>query len=254
MLVVEQVHPADAFGISGTEGTLHRRDGHHPDRHPLRPLVWLANFLSAREEIGGLKAGQIVTTGSYAGALEVPAATSGQAVLSSGITVMIAMAGMFFAGNKVFEFIFWLAFFLPALTVTLSWILLVDPQFGLINQALRKVGGTPVKLEVTYRQPLGQYMRLVAGHFPAASAAAVPVPQAKSGNIRYSLPGALLYAPLMQVVVTQHTAATFGLRVGSKMQVPGSGALTSLTTITLQVSGIVAPTDPRLPGGGGKPR
>jgi putative ABC transport system permease protein len=113
-----------------------------------------------------------------------------------------------------------------------------------VQTPLPKVGGTPVKLEVTYRQPLGQYMRLVAGHFPAASAAAVPVPQAKSGNTRYSLPGALLYAPLMQVVVTQHTAATFGLRVGSKMQVPGSGALTSLTTVTLQVSGIVAPTDP----------
>jgi RND superfamily putative drug exporter len=36
-------------------------------------------------------------------ALEVAAATSGQAVLISGITVMIAMAGMFFAGNKVFQ-------------------------------------------------------------------------------------------------------------------------------------------------------
>lgn len=35
-------------------------------------------------------------------ALEAAAATSGRAVLISGITVMIAMAGMFFAGNKVF--------------------------------------------------------------------------------------------------------------------------------------------------------
>jgi 2-keto-4-pentenoate hydratase len=69
--------PLEGFAIviTGTKGTLHRRDGHHPDRHPLRPLVWLANFLSAREETGGLKAGEIVTTGSYAGALEVPVAT-----------------------------------------------------------------------------------------------------------------------------------------------------------------------------------
>jgi uncharacterized membrane protein YdfJ with MMPL/SSD domain len=36
-------------------------------------------------------------------ALEAAAATSGRAVLVSGITVMIAMAGMFFAGNAVFS-------------------------------------------------------------------------------------------------------------------------------------------------------
>lgn len=39
-------------------------------------------------------------------------------------------------GAKIFEFVFWLAFFLPALTVTLSWILLLDPQFGLVNQGI----------------------------------------------------------------------------------------------------------------------
>jgi len=50
---------------------LHRRDGRHPDGHPLRPLVWLANELAADAALGGLKAGEIVTTGSYAGALEV---------------------------------------------------------------------------------------------------------------------------------------------------------------------------------------
>ena len=66
---------AFAIVIGGPEGTLHRREGRHPDGHPLRPLVWLANFLAARAEVGGLKAGQIVTTGSYAGALEVPVAT-----------------------------------------------------------------------------------------------------------------------------------------------------------------------------------
>ena len=36
-------------------------------------------------------------------ALEFAAATSGQAVLISGLTVMIAMAGMFFAGSIVFQ-------------------------------------------------------------------------------------------------------------------------------------------------------
>ncbi len=45
-------------------------DGRHGDRHPLNPLYWLANFLAERGE--GLRAGQVVTTGSYAGAIEVP--------------------------------------------------------------------------------------------------------------------------------------------------------------------------------------
>src|ERR671927_1156901 len=36
-------------------------------------------------------------------ALEAAAATSGRAVLISGLTVMIAMAGMLFTGDKTFE-------------------------------------------------------------------------------------------------------------------------------------------------------
>ncbi|MFO1317425.1 MAG: 2-keto-4-pentenoate hydratase [Burkholderiales bacterium] len=46
------------------------RDGRHPDAHPLRPLYWLANYLAARGD--HLRAGQIVTTGSYCGVVEVP--------------------------------------------------------------------------------------------------------------------------------------------------------------------------------------
>lgn len=61
--------------IEAAAATLHARAGVHPDGHPLRPLVWLANFLASCSDIGGLKAGEIVTTGSYAGALEVPLAT-----------------------------------------------------------------------------------------------------------------------------------------------------------------------------------
>lgn len=45
-------------------------EGKHPDGHPLAPLVWLANFLSSRNQ--GLRAGEVVTTGSYAGVIEVP--------------------------------------------------------------------------------------------------------------------------------------------------------------------------------------
>jgi 2-keto-4-pentenoate hydratase len=68
--------PLEGFpvAVDGPAGALHRREGRHPDGHPLRPFLWLANFLAARQEVGGLRAGQIVTTGSYAGALEVPIA------------------------------------------------------------------------------------------------------------------------------------------------------------------------------------
>jgi 2-keto-4-pentenoate hydratase len=61
---------AFAVTVEGKAGVLSRHDGHHGDRHPLNPLYWLANFLAARGE--GLRVGQIVTTGSYAGAIEVP--------------------------------------------------------------------------------------------------------------------------------------------------------------------------------------
>jgi iron(III) transport system permease protein len=37
------------------------------------------------------------------------------------------------------EFLFWLSFFLPALPVTLGWILLLDPKYGLLNQLIAKL-------------------------------------------------------------------------------------------------------------------
>jgi 2-keto-4-pentenoate hydratase len=62
----------DAFPltIDGPAGLHLTRAGVHPSGHPLAPLYWLANFLSGRGE--GLKAGQIVTAGSYCGVLELP--------------------------------------------------------------------------------------------------------------------------------------------------------------------------------------
>src|SRR4051794_36147649 len=37
-------------------------------------------------------------------------------------------------GRGAFEFIFWIAFFLPPLPVALGWILLLDGKVGLVNQ------------------------------------------------------------------------------------------------------------------------
>lgn len=64
--------PLEAFriAIDGPDGALLEHDGKHPDGHPLRPLLWLANHLASRGE--GLTAGQIVTTGSYCGVVDVP--------------------------------------------------------------------------------------------------------------------------------------------------------------------------------------
>lgn len=67
--------PLEGFAvrIDGADGFHLAREGRHPDGHPLKPLVWLANFVRERGE--RLRAGQIVTTGSYAGALDVPLGT-----------------------------------------------------------------------------------------------------------------------------------------------------------------------------------
>ncbi|MEO5766258.1 MAG: 2-keto-4-pentenoate hydratase [Casimicrobiaceae bacterium] len=47
-------------------------EGVHPDGDPLRPLVWLANHRAGQRDGRHLRAGEIVTTGSYAGARDVP--------------------------------------------------------------------------------------------------------------------------------------------------------------------------------------
>jgi 2-keto-4-pentenoate hydratase len=58
------------ISIESRGKTIFEVEGKHPDGHPYVPLVWLANFLSSRGQ--GLKAGEVVTTGSYAGVIEVP--------------------------------------------------------------------------------------------------------------------------------------------------------------------------------------
>ena len=45
-------------------------------------------------------------------------------------------------GARWFEFGFWVAFFLPPLTVTQSWLLLADAHYGLLNQLIAGLSGT----------------------------------------------------------------------------------------------------------------
>jgi iron(III) transport system permease protein len=59
-------------------------------------------------------------------------------LLSLPLAVFVAwlLARTDLPGRRGIEFAFWAAFFLPPLTVTLSWILLLDPEYGLINTTL----------------------------------------------------------------------------------------------------------------------
>jgi iron(III) transport system permease protein len=47
-------------------------------------------------------------------------------------------------GKKYIDAFFWIAFFLPALPVLMGWILLFDPDYGLVNQALVNLFDLPV--------------------------------------------------------------------------------------------------------------
>ncbi|HWO41845.1 MAG TPA: iron ABC transporter permease [Candidatus Eisenbacteria bacterium] len=59
-------------------------------------------------------------------------------VLGIALAWLIARTDLPMRGTL--EFLFWLAFFLPALPSTLGWILLLDPKYGLLNQLLLSVG------------------------------------------------------------------------------------------------------------------
>jgi iron(III) transport system permease protein len=64
-------------------------------------------------------------------------------LLALPLAVLIAwlLARTDLPGRSWLEFAFWAAFFLPTLTVTLSWILLLDPEYGLINTWLARIVG-----------------------------------------------------------------------------------------------------------------
>jgi len=49
------------------------------------------------------------------------------------------IAGTDLPGRNSLEFMFWIAFFLPALTVVQGYILMFDPQYGLVNQMLARL-------------------------------------------------------------------------------------------------------------------
>lgn len=59
-----------AITLNSRSGGSEYHQGRHPNTRPRAPLYWLAEFLRSRGL--GLKAGDIVITGSYAGVLDAP--------------------------------------------------------------------------------------------------------------------------------------------------------------------------------------
>ena len=65
-------HPLERLHatIRTAAGTLYDDERDHPSGHPMKSLTWLVHFPNGRGQ--GLRAGQIVTVGSYAGIVEAP--------------------------------------------------------------------------------------------------------------------------------------------------------------------------------------
>jgi iron(III) transport system permease protein len=64
-------------------------------------------------------------------------------LLSFPIAILIAwlLARTDLPGKSLLEFMFWLSFFLPSLSVTLGWILILDPDYGIANQIFKALTG-----------------------------------------------------------------------------------------------------------------
>jgi putative ABC transport system permease protein len=88
--------------------------------------------------------------------------------------------------------------------------------------------GIPAKLEVAYRYPLEGHLRLVSGRMPTA-----PIRGSHANQV-------------IQVAITAPTARTFGLEPGSKVSigVPSDLNVGVINQVSLDVTGIVAATDP----------
>jgi putative ABC transport system permease protein len=119
-----------------------------------------------------------------------------------------------------------------------DWSSITTPFNG-VNGDLPGTGGTPVRIEVSERQPLGSQTRVVSGHLPAAT----PVPPAVAGTADPTSKGP---AATLQVALTRQTAVRLGLHAGSAFMITGPQlATTGVTTpVTVVVTGIVAPLDP----------
>ena len=125
---------------------------------------------------------------------------------------------------------------------------LMTTGLNMLPSTLPGTGDTPVKIEITERQPFGdQQIRLVKGRLPVATPA--PSPTTGAGMPVVTQPGGKQPAPqlpVIQVAMSTQTAAKFGLHVGSTfaMTGPERAATGEVSKVTVLVTGIVAPVDP----------
>ncbi len=124
-----------------------------PPRDPLpwvQPALGLASFLALA--LVTLAPVLVVVYGAVSGhvwhetlASPLNRRAIGYSLLLALRAPIAALIGFFIAwlliriripGGRSIEFAMWISFFVPLLPVTLSWILLLNPHYGLINQAL----------------------------------------------------------------------------------------------------------------------
>ena len=110
---------------------------------------------------------------------------------------------------------------LPLAPAAADWSNLTTPLLVVTDSAASLTAPLPPKLELTYRDTLTQNVRLVAGRLPVGTVT--------RGS-----------TALIQGAVTPATARRYGVTVGSRLGLPGTG-------IVLDVTGIVSPRDPAVP-------
>ncbi len=110
---------------------------------------------------------------------------------------------------------------LPLTPAATDWSSLTTPFLSVTGYAPSAMAAQPPKVELSYRDALARNVRVIAGRLPAGDAG--------SGS-----------AVTLQAAVTATTARRFGLKVGSRLPLPG-------TTLVLAITAIVQPREPAAP-------
>ncbi len=110
---------------------------------------------------------------------------------------------------------------LPLSPAAADWSSLTTPVLAVTGYGSSAMAALPPKLELSYRDALARNVRVITGRLPGGKAGRGPT-------------------MILQAAVTEATAHRFGLRVGSRLQLPG-------TSIVLAVTAIVQPRDPAAP-------
>ena len=117
-----------------------------------------------------------------------------------------------------------------------DWLGMTTSEEG-VDSTLAGTGGHAVQVQVSYRLPVADHVRVLAGSLAA------PAPAASGQIVGKQV---VSFFPTINVAVTRQTADKFGLRVGSAVQTPGPAISQPgrASLITLRVTAIVAERGP----------